>query len=123
MTSQTWSGCCGSSSPASSTGTLTRSHRRIPLPKVDILIRELFDLILLDMVMPRLGGLDLLKHVRDLGVKAPVLMMTGGGDTQKEAEALIAGAVGYLHKPFNLRDLDHSVVLALGSGPTAPYRR
>src|SRR5207245_10329519 len=81
MTSHAWSRCCGNSSPASSTGTLTRSHRRIPLPKVDILIRELFDLILLDMVMPRLGGLDLLKHVRDLGVKAPVLMMTGGRDT------------------------------------------
>jgi len=60
---------------------------------VDILLRELFDLILLDMVMPRISGLDLLKRVRDLGVKAPVLMMTGGGDTQKEAEALIAGAI------------------------------
>ena len=51
-------------------------------------------------------------RIRDLGVNAPVLMMSGGGDAQK-AEALIAGAVGYLHKPFNLRDLDHSVALAL----------
>ncbi len=39
-------------------------------------------------------------------------MMSGGGDAQK-AEALIAGAVGYLHKPFDLRDLDNSVALAL----------
>jgi len=83
---------------------------------VDILPRERFDLILLDMVMPRIGGLDLLKRVRDLGVKAPVLMMSGGGDTRK-AEALIEGAAGYLHKPFELRELDRLVTLALGSGP------
>jgi FixJ family two-component response regulator len=45
-------------------------------------------------------------------VNAPVLMMSGGGDAQM-AEALIAGAVGYLHKPYDLRDLDNSVALAL----------
>ena len=86
---------------------------------LDILLQgEAFDLILLDMVIPGIGdrwkqGLDLLKHIRDLGVKAPVLMMSGGGDIRREAEALIAGAIGYLHKPFNLRDLDRSVALAL----------
>src|SRR3982074_194145 len=77
---------------------------------LDILVRGAFDLILLDLVIPGIGGrwkqgLDLLKHIRDLRVTAPVLMMSGGGDAQK-AEALSAGAVGYLHKPFNLLDLD-----------------
>ena len=56
---------------------------------------------------------------RDLGVKAPVLMMSGGWDTRKETEALSEGAVGYLHKPFGLRELDHLVALALGSAPRA----
>ena len=74
----------------------------------------MFDLILLDMVIPGTDdrwqqGLDLLKRVRrDLGVKAPVLMMSGGWDTRKETEALSEGAVGYLHKPFGLRELDTS---------------
>jgi two-component system alkaline phosphatase synthesis response regulator PhoP len=86
---------------------------------LDILLRKAFDLILLDMVIPGIGahrkqGLDLLKRIRDLGVNTPVLMMSGAWDTQKEAEALIAGAVGYLRKPFDLRDLDHSVALAVG---------
>jgi CheY-like chemotaxis protein len=91
----------------------------------DILLRGAFDLILLDMVIPGTGdrwkqGLDLLKRVRrDLGVKAPVLMMSGGWDARKEAEAFSEGAVGYLHKPFGLRELDHLVALALGSGPRA----
>ena len=85
---------------------------------LDTLLRGAFDLILLDLVIPGIGcrwrqGLDLLKRIRDLGVKAPVIMMSGSGDAQK-AEALSAGAVGYLHKPFNLPDLDHSVALALG---------
>ncbi len=81
-----------------------------------------FDLILLDMVIPGIGtrwkqGLDLLKRIRDLGVTAPILMMSGGGDARK-GEALSAGAVGYLHKPFNLLDLDRSVALAVG--PPSP---
>lgn len=86
---------------------------------LDILLRRAFDLILLDMVIPGIGarrkqGLDLLKRIRDLGVNTPVLMMSGAWDTQMEAETLIAGAVGFLRKPFDLRDLDRSVALALG---------
>jgi CheY-like chemotaxis protein len=86
---------------------------------LDILLRKAFDLILLDMVIPGIGarrkqGLDLLKRIRDLGVNTPVLMMSGAWDTQKEAEALIAGAVGFLRKPFDLGYLDRSVALAVG---------
>ena len=86
-----------------------------------ILQRERFDLILLDMVMPGIGrqGLDLLKRIRDLGVNAPVLMMSGDWESRKEADALIEGAFGYLHKPFDLRELDRLVALAIGSGPRA----
>jgi DNA-binding NtrC family response regulator len=87
-----------------------------------ILQRERVDLILLDMVMPGIGdptlrrqGLDLLKRIRDLGVNAPVLMMSGDLDRQKEAEAMSAGAVGYLHKPFDLHELERLVARALES--------
>jgi DNA-binding NtrC family response regulator len=89
---------------------------------LDILQRERFDLILLDMVMPGIGdpllrrqGLDLLKRVRDLGVNAPVLMMSGDYESRKEADALIEGAFGYLHKPFDLRELDRFVARAIAS--------
>jgi DNA-binding NtrC family response regulator len=48
-------------------------------------------------------------------VTAPVLMMTGGaGGTPREVEAFIEGAFGYLHKPFDLSELDHLVTFALG---------
>jgi two-component system phosphate regulon response regulator OmpR len=91
-----------------------------------ILQRERFDLILLDMVMPGIGnpllrrqGLDVLKLVRDLGVNAPVLMMSGDREGRKEADALTQGAFGYLHKPFDLSDLDRLVARAIASGPVA----
>jgi len=87
-----------------------------------ILQPERFDLILLDMVMPGVGdpllrrqGLDLLKRVRDLGVNAPVLMMSGDRESGKEADALIQGAFGYLHKPFDVRELDRLVARAIAS--------
>ena len=90
-----------------------------------VLQRERFDLILLDMVMPGIGdpmlrrqGLDVLKLVLDLGVTAPILMMSGDRDPRKEADALTLGAFGYLHKPFDLNDLEHVVARAVASTTT-----
>jgi two-component system, OmpR family, response regulator len=90
-----------------------------------LLRRERFDLILLDIVMPaeagrwiseRKLGLGLLGRFRDLGVSAPVIMMTGGwGETAKE-EALNAGVAGFLYKPIDLRELDDAVARVLRSG-------
>jgi DNA-binding NtrC family response regulator len=87
-----------------------------------ILQRERFDLILLDMVMPGIGdpllrrqGLDLMKRIRDFGVTAPVLMMSGDWDSRREADALIEGAIGFLHKPFDVRELDRLVAHAIES--------
>ena len=89
-----------------------------------ILRREPFDLILLDVIIPAAAGrwlsegnlgFTLLARLRDLGVPAPVLVMTGGGSSAKEAEALSAGAAGFLFKPVGLRDLDQTVTRALRS--------
>jgi CheY-like chemotaxis protein len=89
-----------------------------------ILRREQFDLILLDVVIPAAAGrwlsdsnlgFDLLTRIRDLGVTAPVLVMTGGGSPAKEAQAVNAGAASFLCKPVGLRELDQAVMRALGS--------
>ena len=65
--------------------------------------------------MLRRQGLDVLKLVLDLGVTAPILMMSGDRDPGKEAEALTLGAFGYLHKPFDLHDLERIVARAVAS--------
>jgi len=81
-----------------------------------VLLRGRYDLVVLDMHMPRMGGLELLKQVRGLGVNVPVIMITANADTRAAAEALSGGVFAYIPKPFDIRHLDHLVALAVSSG-------
>ncbi len=72
------------------------------------------DIILLDVRMPGVDGLSLLKSLRDMGVQTPVFVMTGYDSTQVAMEALEKGATGYLPKPFDLIHLDRLIAHALG---------
>jgi DNA-binding response OmpR family regulator len=56
-----------------------------------------------------------LKRVRELGVQTPVLMMSGDYESRKEADALTEGARGYVHKPFDVRELDRVVAKAIAT--------
>jgi len=72
------------------------------------------DAILLDVRMPGVDGLSLLKSLRDMGVQTPIFVMTGYDSTQVALEALENGATGYLPKPFDLVHLDRLIAHALG---------
>ncbi len=72
------------------------------------------DVILLDVRMPGVDGLSLLKSLRDMGVQTPIFVMTGYDSTQVAMEALEKGATGYLPKPFDLIHLDRLIAHALG---------
>jgi two-component system, NtrC family, response regulator AtoC len=78
--------------------------------------RAQFDLVLLDMYMPRMTGLEVLAQMRRLNVRSPVLMMTGNNDAQAAAEAIAAGIFAYIPKPLDLRRLEHLVSLAVSMG-------
>ena len=78
-----------------------------------LLLRQEFDLVLLDMHMPRLSGLALLKEMRGLRIKVPVLMLTGNQDAKAAADAISAGVLAYVPKPFDMPQLEHLVALAL----------
>ena len=56
--------------------------------------------ILLDIKMPKLDGLEVLKRLRKAGVKTPVLMLTAYQSVELAKEAVRLGAVNYLPKPF-----------------------
>ena len=75
------------------------------------------DAILLDVRMPGVDGLSLLKSLREMGVRTPIFVMTGYDSTQVALEALEQGATGYLPKPFDLLHLDKLIAHALGSQP------
>ncbi len=81
--------------------------------------RDHFDLVLLDMYMPRMTGLELLAQMRHLKLQMPVLMLTGNDDTRTAADALASGIFAYIPKPFDLQHLEHLVSLAVSSRSTA----
>ncbi|MGL4715930.1 MAG: response regulator [Aeromonas sp.] len=68
------------------------------------LTEQAFDLVLLDVMMPRLDGLAMLTQLRKTQ-DTPVLMLTARGDSQDRINGLEAGADDYLAKPFDDREL------------------
>lgn len=63
------------------------------------------DAIILDVMMPRLDGLGVARHLRALGDRTPILMLTARHDVSNRVEGLDAGADDYLVKPFALDEL------------------
>ena len=71
-----------------------------------------------DVVMPGVGGLEVLERSRVLNPGAAVILMTGHATVEMAIEALRKGACDYLQKPFVLHDLG----LLRAAPPAAPYR-
>lgn len=68
------------------------------------------DLILLDIYMPGMQGLELLSEIRSQGFSADVILVTAASDTQSIREALRLGAVDYLIKPFEFERLKKALL-------------
>jgi len=64
-----------------------------------------YDLIISDIILPGINGLDLCRKLRDANVTAPILMLTALGTTDDKILGLDAGADDYLVKPFEFREL------------------
>ena len=64
-----------------------------------------YDLLILDVMMPRLNGYDLARQVRAERCATPILMLTAKGELEDRIEGLNAGADYYLTKPFDTREL------------------
>ena len=65
-----------------------------------------FDVLLVDLVMPAIDGLDILKHVRAAGVTSEVIIITGYSTVESAVEAIKRGAADYLSKPFSPSQLE-----------------
>lgn len=64
-----------------------------------------YDLLMLDVLLPRLDGISLCRRLRSRGYKMPILLLTGCDTSQDKAAGLDAGADDYLVKPFNPEEL------------------
>ncbi|MBI4637626.1 MAG: response regulator [Candidatus Rokubacteria bacterium] len=71
------------------------------------------DLVFLDINMPGINGLRVLKQIRRVDANIPVVMITGNSDAVVAGETLRSGAIAYLPKPFEFRYVDHLVAAAL----------
>ncbi|MFH2012407.1 MAG: response regulator [Pseudomonadota bacterium] len=63
------------------------------------------DIVILDVMMPGLSGLDVLKHIKEILPNIPVILLTGRGSTREGIEGMKQGAFDYLMKPVDIEDL------------------
>jgi DNA-binding response OmpR family regulator len=68
-----------------------------------------FDLVILDVMLPKLSGFDVCRRLRESGVSVPILMLTARGEETDRVHGLDLGADDYLTKPFSLRELQARV--------------
>lgn len=72
---------------------------------LEVVFSEDFDLILLDVMMPKIDGFAACAEMRKRGIKVPVLMLTARGMVDDRVTGLDSGADDYLVKPFSLKEL------------------
>lgn len=72
---------------------------------LDYLQSGSYDAVILDVMMPKLGGLTVLKRLRAKGDRTPVLMLTAKAEIEDKVAGLDGGADDYLTKPFDTREL------------------
>jgi len=79
-----------------------------------------FDLIILDVMLPKRDGFDVCKGIRDAGLITPILMLTARGQTSDKVSGLKIGADDYVTKPFNMLELMARVEALMRRAPIRP---
>jgi two-component system alkaline phosphatase synthesis response regulator PhoP len=79
-----------------------------------------FDLIILDIMLPRRDGFTVCRDIRDAGLITPILMLTARGQTSDKVSGLKIGADDYVTKPFDMQELMARVEALLRRAPNRP---
>lgn len=85
---------------------------------LDCAVSNIYDIIILDIMLPKLNGINVLKELRGQGIETPVILLTARGDTEDKVRGLDSGADDYLAKPFHTGEL-LARLRALGRRKTA----
>jgi len=84
-----------------------------PIAALDALRDSPFDLLLTDLRMPEMDGIEFLQHARTIDPELVAIMMTGHGAIDTAVEAMKSGAIDYILKPFKLREVIPAIERAL----------
>lgn len=72
---------------------------------LDMIRSGLYDLVLLDINLPKLNGIDILSIARKLGINTPVILLTALSQLEDKIEGMDSGADDYITKPFEMKEL------------------
>jgi DNA-binding NtrC family response regulator len=80
---------------------------------IDLLNKNKYDIVLLDVHMPDVDGLQVVKHMFEKGIRSKLIMLTGDGDPHLASECAKYGASDYLTKPYNYHELVEAIDRAM----------
>jgi DNA-binding response OmpR family regulator len=86
----------------------------------EMALRSAYDLLLLDLVLPRVSGFDILKRLRETRPGVPVIILSARGEENDRVRGLKLGADDYVVKPFSVRELLARVEAVLRRSPERP---
>lgn len=72
---------------------------------IDLMAADPVDLVILDLMLPGIDGIDVARHIRKKGSTVPILMLTARAETRDVVAGFEAGADDYLRKPFEIPEL------------------
>ena len=72
---------------------------------LDVVIRNRFSLVLLDLKLPDIYGIDVLKQIKKDSPETPVIIVTGHGTEDDRRECMKQGAYAFMHKPLGIDEL------------------
>ena len=72
---------------------------------LDYALTGIYDVIILDIMLPKLNGLEILKKIREENISTPVILLTAKGEVSDKIKGLDCGADDYLPKPFSTDEL------------------
>ncbi len=78
------------------------------------LTEKSFDMVITDLKMPKMGGMDLLRTLKSKFPKLPVVVITGFGTDSSRSDAFAAHADGFLAKPFKVEEIKELLKRHLG---------
>jgi two-component system OmpR family response regulator len=87
----------------------------------EMLLAEQYDLVILDLSLPKVDGLEVLRRLRQRGNLVPVLILTARDKVEDRVQGLDLGADDYLTKPYDLPELEARIRALLRRGQTVAH--